>query len=478
MHRIIVSIFFVVVLLLCEYVNAETVIPSIPTGEPQLFVDDVLIAQKTGVVRHAHACEKLAQPVLEPETAWEVDGDDQRVYIYGTVLRDEETGQFRMWYNRLDLVLYATSDDGIHWERPELGLYEWEGSKANNIVLDEFHSPSVVYNPDAAPEERYAMLGCGKRSGRGYYVAHSPDGIHWERYPKNPVLPAADTCTLAFDANTGEYLALHKRNVKHRGYERRTVYLAASRDLQEWTEPKLVMAPEAIDDAQVKEEGGRFAQFYNMTCFPYGGQFLGMVTHFRYSGPPERKGPLQSGHDGPIDVQLVHSRDGRAWERCEDRSPVIPNGPYAYDAGCILGVANMPVIVNDDVWLYYTAITTTHGGFTPGKRISIALAKWRRDGFVSLDAGEEEGVIQTVPLDICGNKLTINADVKGTLSVAVFDAAGKPLTGYEHQDCKVVTGNAIKHKVAWHEQETLPDKQPVVLEIRMTDTNLYSFTSW
>ena len=41
--------------------------------------------------------------------------------------------------------------------------------------------------------------------GRGYYVAHSPDGIHWTPYPENPVLPNSDTCTLAYDAKTGEF---------------------------------------------------------------------------------------------------------------------------------------------------------------------------------------------------------------------------------------------------------------------------------
>ena len=451
--------------------------PRVIGAEPQLFVDDVLLANKSGVVRRAHACEKLPEPVLEPEAPWEQDGDDQRVYVYGTVLRDTESGQFRMWYNRLDLVLYATSSDGIHWNRPALGLYEWKGSKANNIVLDDFHSPSVVYNPAAEPDERYVMLGRGSRSGRGYYVAHSPDGIHWERYPKNPVLTGGDTCTLAFDAHASQYLAFHKRTIMHQGYKRRTVYLASSSDLETWSEPKLVMAPDAADDAQVEREGGRFAQFYNMSAFPYGNQFLGMVTHFRYAGPPERKGLLQSGHDGPIDVQLVHSRDGRAWQRCEDRSPVIPNGPHAYDAGCILGVANTPVVVDDELWVYYTAITTTHGGFVPEKRITIALAKWRLDGFVSLDAGEEDGIIRTVPLECTGNRLLLNANVGGRLTVAILDAAGNPLPGYGHRDCNTVTGDSLRHTIAWHEHDTVPENRSICLEIRMTNTQLYSFWS-
>ncbi len=441
---------------------------------PQLFVDDALVAQKSGVTRRAHACAKLDQPVLEPETSWEAEGDDRRVYIYGTVLRDAESGAFRMWYNRGSSVLYATSKDGRHWERPNLGLVELNGSKDNNSLTPTLHSPSVVFNPAAAPDERYVMLGYLRTPDKGYHAAHSADGLHWEYYPKNPVLPSGDTCTLLFNPDSGEYSAFHKRSGPWRGQQRRLVYLSTSRDLQVWSEPMLVMAPDETDDAQVRCEGGQYGQFYNMSAFPYGGQFLGFVTHFRYTGPPSRKGPEQSNSDGPIDVQLVHSRDGRHWARCEDRSPVIPNGPHAYDAGCILGVANGVVPMGDEVWTYYTAITTTHGGFIPEKRISIALAKWRMDGFVSLDAGEEEGVVRTVPLTCPGGCLTVNA-VAEQLSVAVLDAGGAPLPGYAHADCKPVHGDSVRHAVAWKEHGVLPADQPLCLEFRLKKTSLYSF---
>lgn len=445
-----------------------------PIGnEPQLFVDDLLVASKSGVMRRAHACEKLSSPVLEPEMAWEREGDDQRVYLYGTVLRDAQTGQFRMWYNRLDAVLYATSADGLHWDRPELGLVDLNGSSANNCLLLGMHSPSVVYNPNAS--DPYVMLGRVKEEGKGCWVAHSPDGVHWTFYPKNPVFESDDTCTLLYDAKAGEYLAFHKDNVELRGHKRRTVFLSVSRDLQEWSESKLVMAPDEIDDAQVRREGGRCAQFYNMSTFPYGGQFLGFVTHFRVMGPPVRKGPKQSNDDGPIDVQLVHSRDGRAWERCEDRSPVIPNGPHAYDAGCILGVANGVVTVGDEVWTYYTAITTTHGGFIPEKRVTIALAKWRLDGFVSLDAGTETGLVQTVPIEPEGDRLVVNAE-SGHMTVAVLDAEGSAIPGYAHEDCKDFSGDSVRHAVSWKSHETLPETRPLRLEFRMRDTRLYSYT--
>lgn len=424
-------------------------------------------------MRHTHACEKLPEPVLEAETPWEREGDDRRVYEYGTVLRDADTGRFRMWYNRLRLVLYAESDDGIHWTRPNLGICDWAGATDNNIVYNGLHSPSLLYNPESANAElRYVMLG----SNSGYRLLRSPDGLHWTPCADAPILTGGDTCTLAYDANTGEYLAFHKRTEAHLGQKRRLVFLSASRDLETWSEPTLVMAPDETDDAQVAREGGVNAQFYNMSVFPYGGQYLGLVTLFHLMHIAETSGPEQSKHDGPIDVQLVHSRDGRAWSRCEDRAPVIPNGPHAYDAGCVLGVANSPVIVGDEVWLYYTAITTPHGGALPAKQVSIALARWRLDGFASLDAGLETGVVETTPLDAAGQWIEVNAEISGALTVAVLDEAGTPVPGFRHEDCEVLHGDSVHHRVRWGAADHLPRGGPLRLEFRMADTRLFSHT--
>ncbi len=49
------------------------------------------------------------------------------------------------------------------------------------------------------------------------------------------------------------------------------------------------------------------------------------------------------------------------------------------------------------MWMYYTAMTTSHAGTLPKKELSIARAAWRIDGMVSLQAKESPGVIETVP---------------------------------------------------------------------------------
>ena len=424
---------------------------------PHLMVDDALVSKRASLTRTAHACEKLEAPVLSPEAPWEAS----RVYIYGSAMAHAQGTGFQLWYMsrgsdmerrdaRLrftgsDLVLYATSVDGMAWRRPDVGGYSFGGNSANNIVY-AMHSPSVLHDPnDANPTRRYKMVGYLREApghgGRGYYAAHSPDGIQWSLYPKNPIIPGGDTITLSHNPRTGEYLAYFKRNLAVRGHTRRVVQLATSTDMQTWEEHGPVMVPDEEDDRWVKSPEQR-TDFYNMSVFPRGDQFLGLVTVFRLETIRDRSevGRDQSPHDGPIDVQLAHSRDGIHWQRCEDRSPVISRGPHGYDQGSILGVSNIPVIHNDQMWVYYTAMTTTHGGAMPEKRMSIGRAAWRLDGMVSLDAGAEGGVLETAPLEFDGRRLIVNADASGgRLIVELLNEAGQPLAGYGAEACRPIT---------------------------------------
>lgn len=445
----------------------------------RLFFDDTGLVETAGVVREIHAPRKLPEPVISGRESWQSPGEDARVYLYGTVLPSEGDVGYRMWYMRYpDRVLYAESDDGVRWRRPALGLVDVDGSTANNRLPVSLHSPSLVHDAlDPDPARRYRMLGVSRDpAAKGYAVATSGDGLRWRLSDANPVFSGGDTCTLARDAVTGTHLAFHKRYHAHRGQDRRLVYCATSADLRTWTEPVLVLAPDDADDALTRSEGGRFSQFYNMSAFRCEDLWVGFVTHFRYTGEPPVAGPDQSRHDGPIDVQLVHSRDGRTWRRTGNRAPVIPNGPGDYDAGCILGVANSPVEAGDEVWLYYTAITTTHGGFTPQKRITIARAAWRRHGWVSLTAGGEEGIVRTAPAVPGGRRLTVNADARnGEVAVELRSPDGSPVPGFRMADAIPLRGDGVRLPVNWRSRDRIAPDRPVVLRFRLRNAALFSY---
>lgn len=474
-------------------------------GEKQIFVDDGMIRMKRGLTRVVHPARKLERPVLEAEMPWEIREEggipDKRVNIYGTVLRDEKTGAFRMWYADPGSVLFATSNDGIRWERPILKI----AGKNNETDLG-LHSPSIIEDKfETDPQKRYKAVGNASKevdeaklgrlkekfelvdwyrdkTHRLYYAAHSADGLRWTLDPE-PILLGCDTITLSQDPVTGEYLAFHKRQGDPRVVGIRQVFLSVSKDMEHWSEPQPVMVADELDNRAAKKlKGGTYAEFYNLSAFAYAGQWLGFVTPFRRVEPPSAlfgndmvDGQKRSA-TGIIDVQLVHSRDGRHWHRCSDRSPVIPLGPHAYDAGSIFGLCNSPVIVGDEMWMYYTAVTTPHGGLVPEKSQSIARASWRVDGLVSLQAKEKTGTVETHEFVPEGKSLVVNADVKnGKLMVEVLDAAGRTIEGYEKEACTIQNQDSVKLKIQWKQVETLPAGSPIRLRFHLENGDLYSY---
>ena len=81
----------------------------------------------------------------------------------------------------------------MHWTKPVLGLIDWEGSKANNIILDGIGTHCFVAfrddNPACPPQARYKGISRGRPVGkRGLYVFQSPDAIHWEMIQDEPVI--------------------------------------------------------------------------------------------------------------------------------------------------------------------------------------------------------------------------------------------------------------------------------------------------
>jgi hypothetical protein len=80
--------------------------------------------------------EKLRkEPVLNPESPCSPDSFKRR-YNGSVIFHD---GLYRMWYIATDkekktAVAYAESIDGINWNKPELELVDYKGSKKNNLV--------------------------------------------------------------------------------------------------------------------------------------------------------------------------------------------------------------------------------------------------------------------------------------------------------------------------------------------------------
>lgn len=374
-----------------------------------------------------------------------------------------------------DMVLYATSQDGLRWEKPALGLHSFQDSTANNIVFD-LHSPSVLLDArESDPAKRYKML--GSLAGK-YFAAVSPDGLKWRKFPDaKPILISSDNISLTQDPATGDYLAYHRRPSEVPG---RNVSLSRSHDFQTWSDPELVFAPDAEDDVWSKDPD-EHTEVNNLSVFPHAAGFIGLPTMFRVLGKnrkPSELSPGQSPTDGIVEVQLITSEDGRAWHRTQPRVNVIARGaPGRFDAGTILGVSSTAVDVGDETWIYYTALTTSHGAPVPPKRSSIGRAEWRRHGFVSLDAGER-GRVETKPLRLGAPALFVNANATvGEVRVALLEADGRAIPSYSAADCEPLRADATRWPVRWKSSESPPVDRPVRVVVEMKQARLFSISS-
>ena len=144
--------------------------------------------------------------------------------------------------------------------------------------------------------------------------------------------------------------------------------------------------------------------------------------------------------------------------------------------GAFSGLCNSPVIVGDEMWIYYTAVTTPHGGLPPDRVQSIARASWRIDGLASLQAGEKPGIIETHEFIPEGTHLFVNADVgKGRLMVEVLDATGKTLEGYEKEACVIEKQDSVKLAIQWKKAAALPAGVPIRLRFHLENGDLFSY---
>ena len=506
-------------------VNLNTVHILDPGTE--LFIDDALIASKHGVKCTLHQGIKHSVPVLEPDPnyPWEHGGPDQsrRVHLYGTTMYDAAYGKYRMWYmcrmgphwrfkaneipglyvprsdrnpstyrgkthdvygrkfvenDRGDLTCYAESDDGLTWTKPNLGLFEFNGNPNNNIVWD-LHGACVFRDDESDPQKRYKMIGFCRRY-RNVFLLTSPDGIRWD--DSDYLEPVAERSNegafnVIYDNRTDLFRAYGLTRDKDKDARRMIAYTESPHLEGPWKplEP-MFRATYQDDEVGAERYGADRAEIHNMSGFLYHNIYIGITGVLYVTGPgaAEHEIPV----DGPIDAQLVCSRDGFNWDYPDsNRTPIIPRGEEGtFDTGMIMGTSTQPIITDDEIRWYYTGTEHTHGAAMKDRHKAIGLAKWRLDGFASLDADETEGVVETVPLRIPNGDLEINADAsEGQVSVEVLTTDGQVQQGFSIDDCVPLTSDNIRHSVQWKSATLDNAKQPLRLRFVLNSASLYAF---
>ena len=476
----------------------------------QLFVDRMLVRQDDGVCFTLHPAEKHPlNPLVKADRPWE----GWRLEIYGNVIYDRQEKLFKMWYlaeapnyflpasegpSADNPTLYATSTDGIHWEKPSVGTIPSRHGGGHNAILAATHLASVMKDmQEADPAKRYKMV-CYihlPAASRGYQTMVSPDGIQWTQFSKQPICPGSDVITGYFDEQRGLYVALAKIGTRIRGHQRRVFYTITSRDFVNWTQPELSIYPDLQDDAgslarieEVRQILDRpddpalmRTEFYGTGFYPGESCTLGFPWVFTINNNAR-----YGNHEGPFELQLAVSRDLVNWQR-PFRIPCVPRGKIGeWDCG-IMVTQSRAIRVGDEIWLYYGGANYTHGtpclyrweGTGRGTKFtgSIGLAKWKLDRFVSADARNRSGSLTTIPVIFSGQRLELNASTRpgGSIRVALLGASGQPLEHYASSE--PFHGDELRKSVIWPGNRSPAEMagKPVCLRFELRDAELFSF---
>ena len=486
-------------------------------GRRQLFVDNDVIAAVRHVKRsYQEPLKHQANPLIRQDSPWE-----EFVYFRTsnyTVLYDDGDRLFKCWYEDLPgarsyqaYQMYAVSSDGIHWEKPLVGLEK--GGQKTNIVWRKdgggIHSPSILLDPNESdPARRFKAVYCNEAPGLnvpkrttmastasdGLSLAFSPDGIQWMPYEGNPILReyGSDVEILTWDPIDEHYVltcrAIHVADSPHpgHGYEfapycpdqpegvycpRRKVSRMVSDDCIHWSEPIVISEPGPGDDLQEAH--------YGLMPWRVDEHHLGFLMVLEQV-------------DDTLYFELVHSRDGEHWTRAQPGRSVLSRGePGAYDS-LMIECPSSFVTVGDEHWIYYAGASCHHDYWGPGcdvpgvpeasqwpnARTHLGLARIRVDGWVALEAVLREGYVETKPVYSEGSKLIINGRCKedGYIAVEVMDNWNNPWPGFTREECDLFTGDAVSHAVSW-KGRTDVNSIPWCVKLRfwMRNSELYSF---
>ncbi|HEX8916057.1 MAG TPA: hypothetical protein VF796_27160 [Humisphaera sp.] len=393
-----------------------------------------------------------ANPLFRADKPWENALNN----LYPNVLWDETDRRFKLWYKcvladkeaiaKMDgpstvhdvgwYLLYATSGDGVRWEKPALGLHAFGGEKGTNVVARDTPNVGVFRDAhDADPARRFKMIydvGLGQPR-----VRFSSDGIRWGDPveakgfgPRN-----GDTHNNAFfDDRLGKYVAFTKLYLGER-----TVARFESDDFVNW-KPSGMVLRSTVDE-------GRASQTYCMPVFRYANIYLGYVMMYHV------------GKDRAVDCELAWSPDGMRWERVMPGTPFVPRGPRgSYDALCVYAQAGPPVARDGRLMIYYGGSDVPHTGW---KRHCLpCLATVRLDGFAGYTrVPGTPGVLTTTPLRIADAVIRVSADTDadGSVQVEALDEQGRVVAAGE-----LPNGELTDEPVRWERFDAAKARGTVV----------------
>lgn len=464
---------------------------EIERGVPQFFVDDWLVDNRFAIKYKQNAVVHVVHPPEKHDANPVYTGDCG----YVNVARHPKTGKFQLWtqvHHKVEkqngssshyAIAYAESGDGLNWVAPNLGMFEWKGSRDNNIVIRgprnaRASGPQILLTLPKEAKRGYTYVmtyrtgGAGKEHD-GIRLTGSHDGIHWQTEHEVRLKHVhSDTLnSIVYDRNGQRYFMTLRAKDRYRrfkgdmrdtGASRRVSFLTNTTLWDDWKDqPRALLTPDEID----AKTNHNF--FYGMPVHHYAGIYWGFLWVFRMNDP--------------IHTELVTSRDGIHWNRSPDRVALLPRGEDdAWDDGMTFGGPHW-VEVGDEWWFYYAGHDGGHN--SPDRNAAVGLATCPKERLIGLRGPHNGGgVVVTRLIKWPGGDLFINAGRRGDdaqVSVRVSDSLRDPLHGFDHSECEPFGRDSVRHKVTWHGGKTMNElkDQIIRLEIFLQNADLFTIVA-
>jgi hypothetical protein len=462
----------------------------------ELLLDDHILARSTGfdrVIHHPRA-RGVALPADKP---WESSGiqplyverraDGSFILFYNAMWWDiDRAGEIKSQSMRNDrphqvfsAIGMATSEDGIHWTKPNLGLIDAPAAvdrkrnapfpspvgttRENNLGVPFIIAQDLARHGNVSdPEKRYAVRTSPEylrafhvasqeipESSRGYFAREIPDFLHDPDWKSKLQDSGGDFNPRRhslhyWDDQHSEWVTLDQGVAPH-WLPSREIARFASKDLKSWTS-SAVIYPDAADphDLECYDEPMMMLPWCQEgLVFGLLGWFHSDRTHAdsmpNLVSTPEHPNVWPWARKGTCEIRITISRDGgHTWDRTSSREAFIPHGTEAdaYDRLLVWGPP--PVRVDDEDWFYIYAANQDHLNTlnTPGQetyhhsgpRVAhVLLYTQKHNRYVSMRARSRGENLITKGVQVNGGTLQLNIDADhGAVRVGIASADPVP----------------------------------------------------
>jgi len=312
---------------------------------------------------------------------------------------------------------------------------------------------------------------------RAVYVADSADGYRWEPQDARFAIPGQSDGdhTVVWDPASRLYRMYFRDNrVDENGRRIRQVVTATSPDTVEWSEPRLCLESDAIDDPRVN-------QIHGMTVTHRDGLFIGLVQVMEIEEEIVQWNPLAPAERARFHVQLAVSLDGVRFHRVADRGEYFGTGEEGrFDCGMVRSGGQW-VFDGDRMLMYYDGRPYRHAPKDPkasglpadgcSRVVGIGVAEAPCDRFAGLtprDLSRPAHVVVCLPQG--ARSLTLNCDVDegASITASLRRPDGCRVLGWTDDDCVLVRQGGLRVPLAWNTGPSLPAVEgPLHLRLRL-----------